>query len=119
MQVGKKNAYSNNAAAKRKITQGRVFTLLLHLIHLAIQIRLLLQSSTFSNFLLLTLALDFLRDKVLVGLQATLHVDLELDNVVEHTLELGVQFLADGRRAKGELLVPVLPTLVKSSRMGP
>jgi ABC-type bacteriocin/lantibiotic exporter with double-glycine peptidase domain len=69
---------------------------LVHVIHLNIEVGLLFQSSALGNFLLLTLAFDFLRDKVLVRLQAALDMDLELDNVVQHTLELGVQFFADG-----------------------
>lgn len=64
--------------------------LFLHLVHLDVKISLLVQSSAFSDFLLLTLALDFLCDKVLVRLQAALDMDLELDDVVEHALELCV-----------------------------
>ena len=64
--------------------------LLLRLIHVTIKFSLLLQSSALGDFLLLALALDLLRNKVLVGLQTALDVDFELDDVVEHALELGV-----------------------------
>lgn len=67
---------------------------LLHLVRVAIILGMLLQGSAFSNFLLLALTLDFLCDKVLVRFQAALDVNLKLNDVVEHTLKLCMQFFA-------------------------
>jgi hypothetical protein len=69
--------------------------LLLHLIHLTIKFSLLFQTSALCNLLLGALSLDLLRYKVLVRLQTTLNVDLEFDNIVQHALELRVQFFAN------------------------
>jgi hypothetical protein len=75
--------------------------LLLHLIHFPIQLSLLLHRSALSNFLLMALPLHLRRHKILIGLQAALDVDFELDDVVEHALEFGVQLFADRRGAEG------------------
>jgi hypothetical protein len=69
--------------------------LLLHRIHLIIELSLLLQRGILSHFLLLALTLDFLRDEILVGLKTALDVNFEFDNIIEHALELGVEFFAD------------------------
>ena len=58
------------------------------------------------GFLLLALALDFLCDEVLIRLQRALNMDLELDYIIQHQLELGVQLLSQRRRAKSELFIP-------------
>jgi hypothetical protein len=81
---------------------------LLHLVHVAIILSMLIQGSAFGNFLLLALALDFLCDEVLVRFQTALDVNLELDDVVEHTLKLCVQFFAHSRGAQSQLFVPVI-----------
>lgn len=51
------------------------------------------------------LLLHLLDDKALVVLQTLLDVHLELDDVVEHALDLGVELLSQGVGAEGQLLV--------------
>jgi hypothetical protein len=83
-----------NTMRQRK--NGDPVASLLHLVRLAVIFGLFLQSSAFSDFLLLALTLDFLCDKIFVRLQTALDVNLKFDNVVEHALELRVEFFAHG-----------------------
>ena len=94
---------------------------LLHLVHMTVIFDLFLQSSAFGNFLLLALALNFLCDKVLIRFQTALDVDLELDDVVKHTLELCVELFAHGGGAQSQLFVPgavVSKLLIRNSDSG-
>ena len=52
---------------------------------------------------LVQLGFDFLVDEGLVVFEVLLDVDFELDDVVEDLLDLGVEFLAQGVGAKGQL----------------
>ena len=56
--------------------------------------------------LFLAAALDLVGDELLVLLERALDVQLEAHNVVEHALNLRVEFLAQGVGAELKLFVP-------------
>ena len=56
--------------------------------------------------LLLTTLLHLIGNELLVLLQAALNVQLETHDVVEHTLDLGVQLFAEGVGLEDKLLIP-------------
>lgn len=60
------------------------------------------------------LLLELVRHEALVVLEVLLDVHLELDDVVKHLLDLGVQLLAQGIRPERELFVSGKVALVKS-----
>lgn len=64
------------------------------ILHLSVSLVLLLPE-TVLVFLSVQLPLHLLRDELFVVLETLLDVYLELDHVVQDSLDLGVQFLAD------------------------
>lgn len=50
-----------------------------------------------SRLLFLALPLNLLCHEILISLQRLLNMNLELDNIVQHSLQLGVQFFSQSR----------------------
>ena len=69
---------------------------------------------------LFTAALHLVGDELLVLLERLLNMQFEAHNVVEHALDLGMEFLTERVGAELELFVPGFPSLamVKGERRG-